>query len=83
MRAVGSVEPGLAARLVGASEGQRVQLGIPGGPADAHARERITEQLRSTLGGERFDEEMNFGRELSRDEVFALAAETARSYASH
>jgi predicted ATPase/class 3 adenylate cyclase len=70
--------PDRAARIRGASEGQRAASGIPGGPADAKARARIEQQLRETLNDARFHAAFEAGSALSRDEAFALALGAAR-----
>jgi len=52
---------------------------VAGSPADIRARERLTTQLRETLGGERFDAEFESGRALSRDDALVIATDTARA----
>ena len=66
----------VAARLLGASVGQLEQSGVPGGPADTRARERVEQTLRETLGDAHFEAELEAGRALTRDDalVFALNA---------
>jgi tetratricopeptide (TPR) repeat protein len=62
-----------ATRALGASEGQRAQAGVPGGPADTRARERLTTQLRETLGDRAFEEEYAAGEAFTREELLVFA----------
>src|SRR5262245_45658154 len=60
-------------RALGASEGQRTQAGVPGGPADTRARERLAAQLRETLGDRIFETEYTAGETFTRAELLAFA----------
>src|SRR5262245_13743683 len=62
-----------ATRALGASEGQRTQAGVPGGPADTRARERLAAQLRETLGDRTFETEYIAGETFTRAELLAFA----------
>jgi DNA-binding CsgD family transcriptional regulator len=75
--AAGSREPRLAARLFGAMENLRAEVGatINAGmaPAFAHATQAVT----ATLGQSKFEAEFTAGRRLSRDAAARLALREA------
>jgi predicted ATPase/class 3 adenylate cyclase len=61
-----------AARLLGAAERMREEIGVPGGPADAASRDRTVARLRDALDPERFEAAWTVGRSLDFDDVIAL-----------
>ncbi|HEU0132752.1 MAG TPA: DUF4062 domain-containing protein [Mycobacteriales bacterium] len=66
----------LAARLLGAAEALREQLGAPAAPYLEHARAANAAAVRAALG-DRCDEEWQAGRALSWDEAVAAALSVA------
>jgi predicted ATPase len=67
-------QPIEATRALGASEAQRELAGVPGGPADTRARERLDTHLRATLGDATFEAEYQAGEAFTRDELLAFAS---------
>jgi tetratricopeptide (TPR) repeat protein len=72
---------GPAARLLGAAEALREDLGVDLAPAERETHEETAAAIREALGEEPFSAEWRLGRELALDEAisFALQVEAARA----
>ena len=73
--------PGPAARLLGAAEALRENLGVDLAPAERETHEETAAAIREALGEEQFSAEWRLGRELALDQAieFALQGEVARA----
>ena len=74
-------QPGPAARLLGAAEALRENLGVDLAPAERETHEETAVAIREALGEDEFSAEWRLGRELALDEAiaFALEEEAARA----
>jgi hypothetical protein len=64
-------DPARAARLMGAAEGLRRRAGLRAWPTTSRGTE-LVDQVRRTLGADRFDQEVAAGSQLSRREAVDL-----------